>query len=253
MGFMDDLFGSSGGQITSRNVRGLTNDLGALMRGQLGQSASTYGGQLVPNMNANTESVLGAAGGLLQGDPNRDAAIQSLLSGAGDPQGVRAYYQSQLAPAQKGFLDSLRVIDDRYGDTWGASGAHGKVVGDATANYGIGLNQLLGQLTYDDRNAARDRMSTGVSASLASSQDQMSRLGTLLGFGDYQRGLEGEKIAADYGQWQAAQAYNNPWLGFLGTTLGTAQQEAPRAGLLEKGAAGYGVFKNASNPLSYGG
>lgn len=251
MAFMDDMFGDAGGRVMSRDVRGLTNDLGKLMRSQLGQGVATYGGQLVPTMNANTEGVLGAAGGLLTGDPNRDAAIQSLMSGAGDPAGVRSYYESQLAPAQKGFMDSLRVIDDRYGDTWGTSGAHGKVVGDATANYGIGLNQLLGQLTYDDRNAARDRQIAGVSASIGNSQDQMARLGTLLGFGDYQRGLEGEQIAADYGQWQAAQAYNNPWLGFLGTTLGTAQPSAPRAGLLEKGAAGFNTFKQASNPLSF--
>lgn len=235
MGF--DPFGDSGGKIMSPDIRKLTNELGELMRGQLGKGVDAYGGQIVPGMNENTASVLGAASGLMTGDPNRDAAIQSLMSGAGDPEGVRAYYESQLAPSQKSFMDSLRVIDDRYGDTWGTSGSHGKVVGDATANYGIGMGQLLGQLTFDDRNAARDRMATGVSASFANSQDQMSRLGALLGFGDYQRGLEGEQLGADFSKWQTEQAYNNPWLGFLGTALSTAQPSAPQAGDLEKGKA----------------
>ncbi len=253
MGFMDDMFGDAGGQIMSPEIRQLTSKLGSLMKRQLGKGVEVYDGQLVPGMNSNTESVLGAANGLLGNDPNRDAAIQSLLSGAGDPEGVRAYYESQLAPAREQFMDSLSMLDDRYGDTWGTSGSHGRVVGDATANYGIGLNQLLGQLTYDDRNAARDRMAVGVNASIGDSQDEMARLGTLLGFGDYQRGMEAEQIGADFGQWSAGQAYNNPWLGFLGTTLGTAQQSPPRAGLLEKGAAGFSLFKNASNPLSFAG
>lgn len=242
MGFLDGLFGDSGGGIMSRDVRKLTNDLGALMRGQLGQGAETYSGPLVPGMNENTQSVLNSAGGLLTGDPNRDAAIQQMMSGAGDPEAVRRYYEeSVLAPSQRDFQDALGVIDDRYGDTWGQTGAHMGAVADATANYGIGLGQVLGGLVYDDRNAARDRQGQGVMQSLASGQDQVNRMGALLGFGDYERGLTGEQYGADYSQWQAGQAYNNPWLGFLGTTLGTAQQEAPKAGLLDKYSAVMGA------------
>lgn len=242
MGFADDLFGDSGGQIMSRDVRGLTNDLGSLMRKQLGKGIETYSGPLVPGMNENTQGVFDAAGGLAgQSDPNRDAAIQRLMSGAGDPAGVRAYYESQLAPAQRGYTDALRQVDERYGDAWGTSGAHGKAVADATSRYGMGLNSLLGELTYQDRNAAADRQLGGIQASLGASQDYMSRLNSQLGIGDYQRGLEGEQMSADYNQWQAGQAYNNPWLGFLGTTLGTAQPSAPQSGFIDKYAAVMGA------------
>lgn len=236
MGLVDDLFGDSGGQIMSRDVRKLTNELGALMRQQLGQGVPTYTGPLVPGLNENTSAAFSAAGGLLGGDPNRDAAIASLMSGAGDPEAVRRYYEeSVLAPSQRDFNDALRVVDELYGDTWGPTGAHMKAVADATSNYGIGLGQVLGDLVYQDRNAARDRQAVGVNASLGASQDYLGRLNSMLGIGDYERGITGEQYAADYGQWQAGQAYNNPWLGFLGTSLSTAQPSAPQSGGLERG------------------
>jgi hypothetical protein len=240
MGLMDDLFGDSGGQIMSTDLRKLTNELGGLLRGQLGKGADVYGGQLTPGMNQNTLDAFGAAGGLMTGNPEQDAAIQRLMSGAGDIEGVNQFYQqSVLDPSRRDFNDALRVVDDRYGDVWGTSGAHAKAVADATSNYGIGLGQVLGNLVYNDRNAAADRQLGGVQASQSAEQNQMAQLNTLLGVGDYQRGLEGEGLAADYSQWQAGQAYNNPWLGFLGTALSTAQPSPPRAGLLEKAQAGF--------------
>ena len=251
MGFMDDLFGDSGGGIKSRDLRKLIDNLAETMVANLGQSGPVYGGQLTPGVNANTQSVFDSAGGLLGVNPQQSAAISSLLSGRGDPAGVQAYYQSQIAPAEQQFTDALKQIDGRYGNTWGTSGAHTRAVSDATANYGLGMDELLGNLVYQDRNAAADRQVQGVNASLGASQDYQSRLSSLLGIGDYQRGIQGEDIAANYNQWNAGQAYNNPWLGFLGTSLGTAQQAPPRAGLLEKGAAGFNLWKSASNPLSF--
>lgn len=237
MGLLGDVFGGdSGGQIMDPELRKLTRDLSKLMRGELGQGADVYGGPIVPGSNANIESALSGAGGLLTQDPAVSAGISQLLAGPGDGQAVQDYYKSSvLDPATLAFQDQLTQIGDTYGNTWGTSGAFPKMAADATARFGTGIGSVLGELVYNDRNAALDRIGQGVGLSIGNQQNQAGMLSQVLGMGDYARGMEGEQNQADYQKWMAGQDYNNPWLGFLGTTLGTAQMSAPQASGLEKG------------------
>lgn len=239
MGLFDGgLFGDSGGGVTNPHLQKLIKNLSKKMVSELGQPADVYAGQIVPGVNANQQTAFDAAGGLLYEDPAIGEGISRLLSGQGDPQAVRDYYnESVLAPATQAFNDQLQQIGETYGDTWGVSGAHPKMVADATSRFGTGIGSVLGELVYNDRNAALDRIGTGVGLAQNQQQQRAGMLGQVLGIGDYQRGLDAENYQADYQKWLAGQDYNNPWLGFLGTTLGTAQQEAPQAGLLEKGLA----------------
>lgn len=238
MGFMDDIFGDSGGQVMNRDTRKLIGALSKRLRKELGQGAEVYGGPLVPGSNENIDMALQGAGGLLYQDPAVMSGISQLLAGPGDGQAVRDYYESSvLAPAQLAFQDQLQQIGDTYGSTWGTSGAFPRMAADATARFGTGIGSVLGELVYADRNAALDRLGMGVNASIANQQNQAGMLGQVLGMGDYERGIQGEQYAADYSQWLSGQDYNNPWLGFLGTALSTAQPSAPQSGLLDKYAA----------------
>lgn len=237
MGLFDGgLFGDSGGKIEDPAVRKLTHKLAKTVLNEFGQPADVYQGPIAPGMNPQIEAALAGAGGLLQQDPQISGALAQLLAGPGDQQAVKDYYQtSVLDPATLAFNDQLQQIGETYGSTWGTSGAFPKMVADATSRFGTGIGSVLGDLIYQDRNAALDRLGTGVGLSLANSQNNAQNLQTVLGLGDYSRGITGEQNQEAYNKWLAGQDYNNPWLGFLGSALGTATQQAPQAGALEKG------------------
>lgn len=251
MGFLDDMFGGREQVPTlTRNQRHLVNVMGAKLGDLFRDTApdfevSPYEGQITPDTPANTQAAFDSAGGLVGQNPEMTAAINDLLSGAGDPEGVRQFYeQSVVAPAEQEFDDALRVIDDRYGDTWGQTGAHQRMVGDAAARFGTGIGSVLGDLVYRDRNAARDRQYQGVQAGLGASQDFQNRLSTLAGLGDYERSLEADRLSGEYAQWQQRQPYNNPWLGLIAPTLGTQTfGYGEKPGLLEQAMAGRKAFK----------
>lgn len=251
MGFLDDMFGGREKVPTMTGTqKDLVNRISLNLKRYLDTaprdfSFEPYEGQIVPDVNANTQAAIDQAGGLLQQDPAMQSAVADLLSGAGDPESVRQFYeQSVVAPAEQEFEDALRLVDDRYGDTWGPTGAHQRMVADATSRFGTGIGSVLGELVYRDRNAARDRQYQGVQAGIGANTDYMNRLGATLGIGDYQRGLQGEELAGDLAKWQQSQPYNNPWLGFLGPALGSqtfAYGEKP--GLLEQAVAGRQAFE----------
>lgn len=238
MGLTDTLFGDSGGGIANPATAKLTRRLSNILVNQIGDGAEVYGGDLVAGSNANIENALGGASGLLYQDPQIQAGLAQLLAGPGDGQAVRDYYQSSvLDPATLAFQDQLQQIGDTYGNTWGTSGAFPKMAADATARFGTGIGSVLGELVYNDRNASLDRISQGVSGSIANQQNQAGMLNQVLGMGDYERGMLGEENQANYSKWLSGQDYNNPWLGFLGTALSTATPEAPSSGLMDKYAA----------------
>lgn len=232
------LFGSSGGGYVNKDHGRLARKLTRTVLDEFGQGADVYGGPITPGSNANIDSALEGAGGMLYQDPQVQAGLSQLLAGPGDGQAVRDYYQSSVIdPATLAFQDQMNQIGDTYGNTWGTSGAFPRMAADATARFGTGIGSVLGELVYNDRNASLDRIGQGVQGSLANQQTQAGMLGQVLGMGDYQRGMEGEANQADYNQWMSGQDYNNPWLGFLGAAMSTARQEAPTAGSLEKGLA----------------
>lgn len=240
MGFGETLFGGRDkvSLLTGQQSKLLKN-ISKMARNNLGQGIDPYTGDISPGSNQEIQTAISGMYNALNPDQGRTDAINQLMSGAGDPEGVRQFYeQSVLAPSQQAFGDALRVVDDRYGDAWGTSGAHMRAVGDATSNFGIGIGSVLGDLVYQDRNAARDRQFGGVQASLADSQNTQGLLGNLFGAGDYQRGIQADQNAEALAKWEQAQAYNNPWLGLLAPALGTqAFGYGEQSGLLQKAQA----------------
>lgn len=206
----------TGGQ--KRLLNSLTDVLGQ----QLGQSGPVYGGTVTPGLNTMQTQAMAQGRGLESGRIDDSGAITSLLSGAGDPAAVQSYYRDAIVPAAtQDFNDALRTIDARYGNTWGGSGAHQRGVSNAAARFGTGLGQILGGLVYNDRNAAQDRMATGVQANAIRNQDQRANIDALMGLGNVQRSYEGQQNQEALSKWEAGQAYNNPWFGLLGPALGT--------------------------------
>lgn len=221
---LEDLFGGSNKiDILTGKQKRLLNEISKMALDELGKSPEVYGGTVTPGVTQSMQAAFDYAPNLLGGDTSaRQAAVADLMSGRGDLEGVNQYYtQSVLNPARQAFGDALRQIDARYGDTWGATGAHQRAVGDATARFGTGIASVLGDVVLQDRNLAAGRQAQGVGLDLAGRQDEMSRLGALFGLGDAERQIQGQQLGEDYNRWLSGQWYNNPALGLAGLSLGT--------------------------------
>ena len=219
---MSFITGSSGTQsILTGGQNKLLKDVTGYARNNLGRSVDVYQGSRIPGANANMQAAFGGAQDLSQANPNIMGAINQQLAGAGDPAGVRSMYESALAPARTEFDRTLQQVGSKYGDVWGSSGAHQDMVGRTVENYGNNLNSLLGNLTYNDRQAAMNRQLQAIPAAISGDQNQRMGLQSLLDIGQAERGVAAQGAAEDYEKWFAGQAYNNPWLGLIGPALGT--------------------------------
>lgn len=207
-------------KILNPSQEALSGKLSNTVASNIGKGVDVYSGQIAPGANQNQQQAFQQAGGLLGSRVNDQAAIQQMLSGRGDIEGTNQFYQqSVLAPARQEFSDQLRGLDERYGNTWGQNGGHQRVVSDATARFGTGIGSVLGNLVYQDRNAAADRQIQGVQAQALSGQDQATRLAALSGIGSQERSILGQQNQEAYNKWLSGQDYMNPWLGAAQTAL----------------------------------
>lgn len=232
MGGLDQIFGGSQSEplLNSQQQRFMTriyNRVGNEMK-----DPSFYGGQTIAGVNPMMQGAMAgfpAAAGL---NPGVAGALDTQLAGAGDPAGVRAMYEAALGPAQLEFDRTLGQVGARYGDVWGRSGAHPEMVGRATAEYGMGLNNLLANITYQDRQQAADRQAAAIPLAMGVRQSDMDALGAVYGMGAAQRAIEQQGLLGDYNAWQAKQWYNNPAIP-LGMSLMGVQTEGqvPQPGI----------------------
>jgi hypothetical protein len=221
-GIMSSLFGGpSSESILNDTQSDIFGSLGNLVNDQIGRAGPVYQGQRIANSTANQRGAFAGAPGAAQQNPNLNPAINSALSGAGNPDEVRQLFQDSLGPANLAFDRQLNEVGNRYGDVYGRSGALPEMAGRATAEYGMGLNQLLGQLTYNDQNAARDRQAGSIAPAVMAQQQQMQSLKDLFNIGTAEQGLNQQQLMGNYSQWQDQQWENNPALDFLPLIMGT--------------------------------
>ena len=223
MGLFDTIFGGGAKKedTLTHGQRAVLDKLGTTLLPEIGQGAETYPGQLIAGTNNFMRGGLSGLGSLGQFGPQVDAAYGSMLSGAGNPQDTMDFYQSQLGPARQEFDNVLQGLEHRYAPTYGNSGAIPKMAGNAAADFGTGLSGLLGQLTFDDRNLARDRQMQALMGGQQINAGRAAPYAAMYDAGATERGIEQEGINADYAQWMSGQWYNNPSLQLLGPLLGT--------------------------------
>lgn len=248
-----------------------------LLGPQIGQAGPTYPGQVVPGVSPLQQAGFDVAGGLppiasggMQfganmaagldpGGPGRiaagaESALGDILSPM-DAGAARDYWQTSFVdPAMKNLTDRiLPTVAERYAGagTHGAvsGGGFDRAIGRATGNVATGLNAQLGQILFGADQAARNRQLGGVNAAtnaallpsrIAGAGEIMgsNALSRLFGIGGMQRGLAGEQLGEQYQKWESAQPYANPYLNFLGASLGqpgntiVGQQQGPGAAAL---------------------
>lgn len=250
MSVLSTLFGGPKAISTmSHGQSQMHNQMGDTLNQMWGQSGPVWGGDRVAGVNPMMQTAFNRMPGMARENPAMQGAMSSALQGGGDPNGVQSMFQSALAPAREEFNRTLNDVSNRYGDTWGQPGALKEMTGRAVADYGNGLNSLLGQLTYQDRQAGMDRQLAAIPAVTQAQTGQMNNLHSMLNMGQAQRGIEQEQNLSDLSKWQEGQWWNNAALNqFLPMYMGTqtkaiGQQQGILPGLAN---AGMGIGKLAT-------
>jgi len=219
--------------IMTGKQKGLLNQMSDLLGQNVGQGIDAYGGQITPGATANQMGAWQGASNLFN-DPrgiDPSAAQRQLLSG--DPafqidpaQRERFYNDALVAPARASFRDTMQGIDQRYGAGFGESGSHRGAGYRAAEDFETGLMGKRAELLYADEMASRGaaeagmgRMAQGVSMAPQLGQDYRANLGAMSQLGGEERSIAGQQLGEEYNKWQTEQDYNNPWLGFFGSTM----------------------------------
>jgi len=242
----------------------LLKKLSSLLGGQVGQGVAPYPGQTVAGANANQTDVFGSAGALGPlankalgaGSTIMDYFDPAMMSRVGgqaetalgdilkkfDPTAANeAFTAGVQAPTIKAWeRDVLPKIMERFaGANAGNSGAINRTISRSGADLMQNLGASRATNLFNQQNASENRrvQGLGMAPSIAGLSQQTigaagqatslgaSALGTQLGIGGTQRGIEQEGLNALLAKYEKGQAYNNPWLKFLPTALNTTAFE----------------------------
>lgn len=227
---------------------------------QIGQGVQPYPGQTVAGTNELQSGVFGAAGALAP-IANKalgasgtimdyyDPGLSSRVSGQSETALTDLLKKFDPTAANKAFdvgvqaptiaaweRDVLPKIMERFaGANAGNSGAINRTLSRSGADLMQNLGATRANTLFNAENANENRRlsALGISPAIAGMSNQnislagqaaslgASALGTQLGIGGAQRGIEQENLDALLAKYETAQAYNNPWLKFLPTALNT--------------------------------
>lgn len=233
---LDNIFGGSQSQplLNKDQMRFMTSIYKNVLP-TVGKEVPGYTGQTIAGVNPMMQNAMAGFSSAAGLNPGVAGALDTQLAGAGDPAGVRAMYEAALGPARQEFQDTLSQVGARYGDVWGRSGAHPEMVARASADYGMGLNNLLANITYQDRQEAANRQAAAIPLAMGVRQSDMDALGAVYGMGSAQRAIDQQGLSADYNAWNAKQWYNNPALALGQSLMGVQTQGyAPQAGVFNQ-------------------
>lgn len=262
---MSGLFGGGGTDIEQVETltpgqRGLLDDLTSLLRGQIGQGITPFGGlrpQEVP-FTPLQQQAFGLAGGLGQGiGTGIDIFGQALaqfdpLQGQGllgqglqtlqqavqpfDPQSVLSALEPGRQLALRTFeRDVVPNILERFGAKTGASGALDKALAEAGVGLSLGLQSQAAPFLFEGQQnqLGRQIQGAGLFGNLAQLPGALAGQATglggqgvdllsqLLNIGSLQRTLPQGVAGAQQARFQEAQPFANPFLNFLPPALGT--------------------------------
>lgn len=225
MGLMDQVFGGSQSvPLLSGPQQKFMSTMYKKINPTIGKAAPTYTGQTVAGIDPLMQRAYAGMPAAAMDNPALDPAITNQLTGVGDPAAVSAMYEASLGPARLEFNRALDTVGARYGDVWGRSGALPEMVGRTTAEYGMGLNKLLADLTYADRQQGLNRQAAAIPLAMAQRQNNMAANAGLYSMGEANRAIQQQQLLGDYNNWNASQWYNNPAIPLGQSMLGVQTQ-----------------------------
>lgn len=246
--------GSSTKQVSTLTggQRKLLDQLTELLGGQLGQGIQPYMGQLTADLSPLQQSgisffsnLLPTAQGLSAWNPQQGQAY--LNQGAGaldtmladfDPTSARNYWNEAVkTPAMQTWQNDIvpQIMEKYAGQNAADSGAMRRAIANSAANMNTALNANLANLLFSGEQAQLGRQQQGINQALnmammpgqlAAQQGLMAGMGAdlvrqMMGAGGVESAHQQQLLTDQYNKWMTEQAYNNPWLQYLGTALGT--------------------------------
>jgi len=164
--------------------------LGSILGGQLGKGIKPYKGQMVAEASPLQEQIFGLT--------------QELLGRTGPEQAQEYWEKTFKAPAmetwQKDIMPMIREKSIAAGTQY--SSGHERALAEAGGRFGTGLTGQLADILF--------RQEQGLPGMYQ----------TLMGVGGTQRGIEQQKLGAEFERWRMKQPWANPWLSQLQTLLG---------------------------------
>ena len=216
--------GSESVDLLSDDQKRLMRTLTPFVTREIGKSGPVYDGEIAPGLTRTQQAGLGVVNSLgANRVPGIDSAIAEMVAGrsAGDFDQAGYYQDAIVNPARQTLNDELRAIEARYGSNTGVSGGFGEAIGEGVSRFGTNIAGMLANLERENRTVANSNRSAGIGASFGRNQDIASSAAALLGAGGIERGVMAEQNLEGLNRWEAGQAYNNPWLGFVGPLLQT--------------------------------
>ncbi|MDX9775759.1 MAG: hypothetical protein RBT40_07390 [Petrimonas sp.] len=219
---------TSKGPSFTKEQKGLLNQLINTISPQLGQGVESYEGPLVADsteaLNSIYSGTSGTAGDLVSGSGYFAPAaasgdvLQSLMKDF-DPASTTDYWEKSIkAPAMDTWTkEILPQILESYG---GRNASSSSGMGTALAKSGETLTTNLGaqlqELLFNTEQAQKQTQlsATGQAQNLASLPG--TTLSQLLEPAGQEYNIEQALTTEPYTKWSTEQAYNNPWLQYLG-------------------------------------
>ena len=261
MGFLDDLFGGGGTDISMVDPyagpqRDLMNSYANWLQPQVGQGVSAYSGQITPDANQLQQQAFGLAGGMNPLAQQMQGYAQNIMNNPnqgylgmanqGYQQMMQPYDQSMamasIEPAQQFAMqrfqsDIMPMIAEKYGAQLGSKDAGaiwrsmGRAAGDMQANIGaqLGQNIFTGQQNQMDRQLQAIGMAPQLQGAPMQLAGQAAGYGSdmmnqMLGAGGQQYGINAAQNQEAYNKWAYEQPYNNPYLQYMQTAFGMPGQ-----------------------------
>ena len=240
--------------------RDLLDQLTDLLGGQLGQGIQPYQGQVTANMSPLTQSGINYFGDLLPtaqagsnvfanvlGQYNPTQGFDYLSQGADamgsmladfDPTSARNYWNEAVKmPAMQTWQNDIvpQIMEKYAGQNATDSGAMRRAIANSGANMNTGLNAQLANLLFSGEQAQLGRQQQGVNQAMQMSQMPgqlaaqaggigsmgMDMVSQMMNAGGMEGSYNQQQLTDQYNKWATEQGYNNPWLQYLGTALGT--------------------------------
>jgi hypothetical protein len=242
----------------TRGQRQLLDQLTGLLGDQLGQGIQPYMGQVTADLSPLQQSgisffsnLLPTAQGLSAWNPqqgqaylNQGASALDTMLADFDPTSARNYWNEAVkTPAMQTWQNDIvpQIMEKYAGQNAADSGAMRRAIANSAANMNTALNANLANLLFSGEQAQLGRQQQGINQAmnmammpgqLAAQQGQMAGMGAdlvrqMMGAGGVESAHQQQLLTDQYNKWMTEQAYNNPWLQYLGTALGGTQAFRP--------------------------
>lgn len=204
--------------------RAVLDKLSGLIEGQIGVGVAPYKGQMTSGpsdiQGSQFDLVKQILGGTATGQQQTTDALSSVIKPWNSGDATSWWEKSIKDPTLQSWNeDILPGISEKFAayDAFGGGGSRKSLL-DAGVKLETGMQKNLADALLQDKQTSNQQM---LSAAGLNIEDLMGRANLGGTAGATQRGITNDQLSEGYQKWLQKQPYANPWLSYLGSSLGT--------------------------------